>query len=146
VTISFIATFILLALSSITSILTTRLCQIADFSKLTIVKHIFLHLLHHSYKGAFTLSITTFSIMTLRIKALFAIFRTTLSITTLSITTPVNYAECRILFIVMPKVIILSVDRLNVVMLSVVMLNVVMLNVVILNVVLLGVVMLKVVQ
>jgi hypothetical protein len=40
--------------------------------------------------GAKTLSITTFSIMTLTIKGLFAIF----NIPTLSTTTPCHYAEC----------------------------------------------------
>ncbi len=71
-----------------------RLSQIYNFSKLTIVKHISIHHLNHSSKGATTFSITTLCIMTPRIRVLF----TTFGITTLSITTHVHYNECRILF------------------------------------------------
>jgi len=69
-----------------------------------------------------TLSIMTLITMTLSMKGLFAIF----SIMTLSLTTffsYAEYAECGILYIVMPNVI-----RLSVIIPSVVMPNVIMLS------------------
>ncbi len=62
---------------------------------------------------------TTFSIMTLSIKGLLA----RLSIRTSCYYAEYRYAECNILFTVMPGVIMLSVVKLFVVMLSVVMMN-----------------------
>jgi hypothetical protein len=61
--------------------------------------------------GATSLNITTFSIMTLSMKACFM---------TLSITTTYFYDECRCSFIVMLNDIMLSVVRVSVIMPSVV--------------------------
>jgi hypothetical protein len=64
-----------------------------------------INLLFYVSDGATTLSVLTFSKMTLHIKGLHA----TLSITTLSITALPHYAECRVLFNVMLNVVMLSV-------------------------------------
>jgi hypothetical protein len=58
-----------------------------------------------SNTGATTLSITTFSIMTLGIRGL----HVTLSTTAHSVTMLCHYAECRILFIITLNVVMLSV-------------------------------------
>ncbi len=58
---------------------------------------------------------------------------------TLSIKIVCHCAECRVLLIIMPNLIVLNVITLSVVMLSVVMLSVVMLNVVMLSVVMVSV-------
>jgi hypothetical protein len=92
-----------------------------------------------------TLSLTTFSRMTLSIKGLFLTF----SVTTLSIAALFHYAKCHAecnFFIVMLNVNMLRVNMLRVIMLSVNMLSVIMLSVVILRAVLLSVIMLSVVM
>jgi hypothetical protein len=70
-------------------------------------------------EGATTFSIMTLSITTYSIKGLLA----PLSIRTFYYYAEYRYAECNILFTVMPGVIMLSVVKLYVVMLSVVMMN-----------------------
>ncbi len=88
--------------------------------------------------GATTLSITTFSIMTLSTKGLGVAFSiTVLSITTLCHSAEWPYAECNVFFV------LLSVIMLNVMMLCVIMLSVIMLSVMMRSVVILSVVMLS---